>query len=163
MKSLYESILDNEDALINDANKYANNWFNVLKSLLSNPSCKQKDLINVFKSEGFQKDIMSVFDDRSEIEIKTTTWGPHERHIGIFDKCQRIMFPGIEFCYCDDLNIYGNTNFVMKIDNFDGLDTVFANNIKSKQTWSAIPNKLCKKYKLNKKSSPFFIGEMLIY
>lgn len=163
MKTLYESILDDESVLINNANKHVNSWFNTLKSLLSNPSCNQKDIINVFKSEGFQKDIMSTFRDRSEIEIKTTTWEPLERHIGIFDKHQRIMYPGIEFCYCDDLDIYGNTNFVMKIDNFDGLNTVFANNVKSKQIWSAIPNKLCKKYKLNKKSSPFVIGEMLIY
>lgn len=167
MKTLYESILDDEEVLMSKTKESVKDWFAVLKTMMTESSGRNdehKDIINMLKNnESFQKDIMSVFKDKSNIEIKAIVWGPDERHIGIFHKHQQLLMPDIEFAYCKDKSIYGNTNFVMKFDNHNMLNLYTKNNIKSKQTWSAIPNKLCKKYKLNLKQSPFMIGELFIY
>lgn len=164
MKTLYESILDDEEVLISKTKESVKDWFAVLKAMMSDPSSKEKDIINMLKKDkGFEKDILSVFKNPSDMEITPILWGYDERHIGVFHKKQNIMMPDIEFAYCRDKSIYGNTNFVMKFNNYEMVYTVSKNNIKSKQTWSAIPNKLCKKYKLNLKQSPFMIGQMFIY
>ena len=164
MKTLYESILDDEKVLMSKTKESAKDWFVVLKAMMSEPSSKEKDIINMLKNnETFQKDIMNVFKDKSNIEIKPVLWGPDERHIGIFHKHQQLLIPDIEFAYCKDKSVYGNTNFVMKFNNRYMLNSHIEKNIKSKQIWSAIPNKLCKKYKLNLKQSPFVIGELFIY
>jgi hypothetical protein len=164
MKSLYESILDDEEVLISKTKETANNWFVVLKAMISEPSSKAKDIINMLKKDkGFEKDIMSVFNDKNDIEIKSLLWGPSERHISIFHKNQQVMLPDIEFAYCKVENVYGDTIFVMKFNNYNMLNPCIEKNIKSKQAWSAIPNKLCKKYKLNSKPSHFMAGQMFIY
>ena len=164
MKSLYESILDDEDILIGDIKNASGNWFETLKNVMSDPSSNEKDIIYVLKNDkGFQKDIMSVFKNKDDMRIIPTIWGSSEKHIGIFHKKQNMMMPDIEFCYCVDKSVYGNTNFVMKINNYEMLYAVNKNNIKSKQIWSAVPNKLIKKYKLNSKPSPFYVGQIFIY
>jgi hypothetical protein len=167
MKTLYESILDDEEVLMSKTKESVKDWFAVLKTMMSESSGKNdehKDIINMLENnESFQKDIMSVFKDKSNIEIRAGVWGPDERHIGILCKHQQLLMPGIEFAYCRDKSIYGNTNFVMKFNNYSMLTKDFKKNIKSNQVWSAIPNKLCKKYKLNLKQSPFLIGQLFIY
>jgi hypothetical protein len=164
MKTLYESILDDEEVLMSKTKESVKDWFAVLKTMMSDPSSKEKDIINMLKKDkGFEKDILSVFKNPSDMEITPILWGYDERHIGVFHKKQNIMMSDIEFVYCRDKSIYGNTNFVMKFNNYEMVYTVSKNNIKSKQTWSAIPNKLCKKYKLNLKQSPFLIGQLFIY
>ena len=164
MKTLYESILDDEEVLMSKTKEIVKNQFAVLKTMMSDPSGEEKDIINMLENnEAFQKDIMSMFKDKSNIEIKAIVWGPDERHIGIFHKHQQLLMPDIDFAYCRDKSIYGNTNFVMKFNNYNMLNPCIEKNIKSKQAWSAIPNKLCKKYKLNSKPSHFMAGQMFIY
>jgi hypothetical protein len=164
MKSLYESILDDEDILMGDIKNASGNWFETLKNMMSDPSSKEKDIISMLeKDKGFEKDILSVFRNKDDMEITPILWGGDEKHIGIFHKKQNLMMPDIEFAYCKDKSIYGNTNFVMKFNNHNMLNLYTEKNIKSKQTWSAIPNKLIKKYKLNLKQSPFMIGQLFIY
>jgi hypothetical protein len=167
MKTLYESILDDEETLMSKTKETVKDWFAVLKAMMAESSGRNdehKDIINMLENnEAFQKDIMSMFKDKSNIEIKAIVWGPDERHIGIFHKHQQLLIPDIEFAYCRDKSIYGNTNFVMKFNSYHMLNPYTEKNIKSKQTWSAIPNKLCKKYKLNLKQSPFLIGQLFIY
>lgn len=164
MKTLYESILDDEEVLMSKAKETSKNWFVILENMMSEYPSNKQDIINMLKNnETFQKDIMNVFKDKSNIEIKDVVWESYERHIGIFHKHQQILIPDIEFAYCKDKSIYGNTNFVMKFNNYYMLNLNTQRNIKSKQTWSSIPNKLCKKYKLNLKQSPFMIGQMFIY
>lgn len=167
MKTLYESILDDEEVLISKTKESVKDWFTVLKTMMTESSGEtneHKDIINMLENnESFQKDIINMFKDKSNIEIKAIAWGPDERHIGILHKHQQLLMPDIEFAYCKDKSIYGNTNFVMKINNYYMLNPYMEKNIKSKQTWNSIPNKLCKKYKLNSKQSPFMIGQMFIY
>jgi hypothetical protein len=163
MKKLYESILDDEEELIDRAKNLSKSWFQTLQELISNPNCKQKDLLEVFRSEGFQKDIMSVFKDKSEIVIEPTVWDSDERKIGIFNKYQQIRIPDISFVYYKDDSINGVGNFIMTINSISTINLLNENNIKSKQAWSSIPSKLCKKYKLKTKRSPYRIGEIYIY
>lgn len=163
MKTLYESILDDEDILINNAKESAKDWFATLKHIMSNPSCKEEDVMKVFESDSFKKDIISLFRDPSEIEIKSGSWGINEKHIFIFREGIRLSIPDIEFAYCHDKSVYGNTNFVMKFNNYNMLNPSTKAIIKSRQVWSALPNKLIKKYKLNSKPSPFFIGQTFLY
>ena len=164
MKTLYESILDDEEVLMSKTKESVKDWFTVLKAMMSEPSSKEKDIINMLKKDkGFEKDILSVFKNPSDIEITATVWAHDERHIGILHKHQQVLMPDIEFAYCKDKSIYGNTNFVMKFNNYYMLNPCMEKNIKFKQTWNSIPNKLCKKYKLNLKQSPFMIGQMFIY
>lgn len=122
MKTLYESILDDEEGLISKTKETVKNWFVVLKTMMGESSGKNdehKDVINMLENnESFQKDIMSIFKDKSNIEIRANVWGPDERHIGIFHKHQRLLIPDIEFAYCKNKSIYGNTNFVMKFNNY---------------------------------------------
>ena len=164
MKTLYESILDDEEVLMSKTKESVKDWFAVLKTMMSDPSSKEKDIINMFKKDkGFEKDILSVFKNPSDMEITPILWGDDEKHVGIFHKEQNLMMADIEFAYCKDKSIYGNTNFVMKFNNCYMLNPNVQRNIKSKQTWNAIPNKLCKKYKLNSKQSPFMVGQLFIY
>lgn len=167
MKTLYESILDDEEVLISKTKETVKDWFAILKTMMTESSGKNdehKDIINMLENnESFQKDIMSMFKDKSNIEIRAIAWGPDVRHIGILHKHQQLLIPDIEFTYCKDKSIYGNTNFVMKFNNCYVLNPCIEKNIKSKQAWSAIPNKLCKKYKLNSKQSPFMVGQLFIY
>lgn len=164
MKSLYESILDDEDVLMDDIKNVSGNWFETLKNMMSDPSSNEKDIINILKNDkDFQKDIMNVFKNKDDMEITPIIWGHDERHIGIFHKKQNIMMPDIEFAYCRDKSIYGNTNFVMKFNNYNGLASDVKKNIKSGQVWSAVPIKLIRKYKLNSKISPFYMGQIFIY
>jgi hypothetical protein len=164
MKSLYESILDDEDVLMGDIKNASGNWFETLKNMMSDPSCNEKDIIDMLKKDkGFQKDIMGVFRNKDDMEIISTIWIENEKHVGILHKKQNVMMLDIEFCYCSDKSVYGNTNFVMKINSYEMICIANKNNIKSKQTWSAIPNKLIKKYKLNSKPSPFYVGQTFIY
>lgn len=164
MKTLYESILDDEDVLISDIKNTSGNWFETLKNMMSDPSSKEKDIINMLeKDKGFEKDILSVFVNSSDMEITPILWGHDERHIGIFHKKQNLMMPDMEFAYCKDKSVYGNTNFVMKFNNYNGLASDVKKNIKSGQVWSAVPIKLIRKYKLNSKISPFYMGQIFIY
>lgn len=163
MKTLYESILDDEEELIDKAKNLSESWFHTLQELISNPNCKQKDLLEVFRSEGFQKDIMSVFKDKSEVVIDPTVWNEEERKVGIFNKYQQVRIPDIEFRYYKDKSINGVNCFIMTIHTFNMTNSQNSLNIKSKQAWSLIPSKLCKKYKLKTKKSPYQIGEIYIY
>jgi hypothetical protein len=163
MKNLYESILDDEEELIGRAKNLSESWFHTLQELISNPNCKQKDLLEVFRSEGFKKDIMSVFKDKSEVEIKLITWIDEERTVGIFNKYQQIRIPDISFVYYKDDSINGVGNFIMTINSISTINIHNENNIKSKQAWSLIPSKLCKKYNLKTKNSPYRVGEIYIY
>ena len=164
MKTLYESILDDEEVLMSKTKESVKDWFTVLKAMMSESFNEENDIINMLENnEAFQKDIINVFKDKSNIEITATVWSHDERHIGILHKHQQVLMPDIEFVYCKDKSIYGNTNFVMKFNNYYMLNPFIEKNIKSKQTWNSIPNKLCKKYKLNSKQSPFMIGQMFIY
>ena len=163
MKTLYESILDDEEELIDRAKNLSKSWFHTLQELISNPNCKQKDLLEVFRSEGFQKDIMSVFKDKSEIEIKPILWFDDQRRIGIFNKYQQIRIPDITFIYDKDKSINGVNCFIMTISTSLMINPRNENNIKSKQAWSSIPSKLCKKYNLKTKNSPYRVGEIYIY
>ena len=163
MRTLYESILDDEEELIDRAKNLSNSWFHTLQELISNPNCKQKDLLEVFRSEGFKKDIMSVFKDKGDVVIEPTTWNDEERTIGIFNKYQQVRIPDIEFRYYKDMSINGVNCFIMTIHTFNMTNTQNSLNIKSKQAWSLIPSKLCKKYNLKTKKSPYRIGEIYIY
>lgn len=163
MKTLYESILDDEDILINNAKESTKDWFTILKHIMSDPSCKEEDVMKVFESDSFKKDIISLFRDPSEIDIKPGSWGIDEKHIFIFRKGIRLSIPDIEFAYCHDKSVYGNTNFVMKFNSYLMLNPSTKAIIKSRHAWSALPNKLIKKYKLNSKPSPFFIGQTFLY
>jgi hypothetical protein len=163
MKNLYESILDDEEELIGRAKNLSESWFHTLQELISNPNCKQKDLLEIFRSKGFQKDIMSVFKDKSEVEIKLITWIDEERTVGIFNKYQQIRIPDISFVYYKDDSINGVGNFIMTINSISTINIHNENNIKSKQAWSLIPSKLCKKYNLKTKNSPYRVGEIYIY
>ena len=165
MKSLYESILDDEGVLMSDIKNTSGNWFETLKNMMSDPSSNEKDIINMLeKDKGFEKDILSVFKNKDDMEITSILWGHDERHVGIFYSRQKsMMMPDIEFAYCKDKSVYGNTNFVMKFNNYNMLAWDFKKSIKSSQVWSAIPVKLIKKYKLNSKISPFYIGQIFIY
>lgn len=163
MKKLYESILDDEDVLIDRAKNLSKSWFHTLQELISNPNSKQKDLLEVFRSEGFKKDIMSVFKDKSEVVIEPIVWNNDERRIGIFDKYQQVRIPDIEFRYYKDKSINGVNCFIMTMSTFNMTNIHNSLNIKSKQAWSLIPSKLCKKYNLKTKNSPYQIGEIYIY
>lgn len=163
MKKLYESILDDEEELIDRAKNLSKSWFHTLQELISNPNCKQKDLLEVFRSEGFQKDIMSVFKDKSQVVITPITWDSDERRVGIFNKYQQVRIPDIEFRYYKDKSINGVNCFIMTISTINMTSIHNSLNIKSKQAWSLIPNKLCKKYNLKTKKSPYQIGEIYIY
>lgn len=163
MKNLYESILDDEEELIDRVKNLSKSWFHTLQELISNPNSKQKDLLEVFRSEGFKKDIMSVFKDKSEIVIEPIVWSSDERRVGIFDKYQQVRIPDIEFRYYKDMSINGVNCFIMTIHTFNMTNTQNSLNIKSKQAWSLIPSKLCKKYNLKTKKSPYRIGEIYIY
>ena len=163
MKKLYESILDDEEELIGRAKDLSKSWFHTLQELISDPNCKQKDLLEVFRSEGFQKDIMSIFKDKSEIVIEPTVWDSDERKIGIFDKYQQVRIPDIEFRYYKDKSINGVNCFIMTMHTFSMTNLHVSLNVKSKQSWSLIPSKLCNKYNLKTKKSPYKIGEIYIY
>lgn len=163
MRTLYESILDDEDVLIKGVKNLSGSWFHTLQELISSPNCKQKDLLEVFRSEGFKKDIMSIFKDKSDVVIEPIVWDSDERRIGIFNKYQQVRIPDIEFRYYKDMSINGVNCFIMTMSTINMINMHNSLNIKSKQAWSLIPSKLCKKYNLKTKKSPYRIGEIYIY
>ena len=163
MKTLCESILDDEEVLIKGVKNLSGSWFHTLQELISNPNYKQKDILDVFRSEGFKKDIMSIFKDESDVVIEPITWDDAERRIGIFNKYQQVRIPDIEFRYYKDMSINGVNCFIMIVSTVDMINMHNSLNIKSKRAWSLIPNKLCKKYNLKTKRNPYRIGEIYIY
>ena len=73
MKTLYESILDDEEVLMSKTKETVKDWFAVLKAMMSESSGEtneHKDIINMLENnESFQKDIINMFKDKSNIEI----------------------------------------------------------------------------------------------
>ena len=60
MRTLYESILDDEDVLISNVKKQSNNWLLNLKYLMLNNASKQ-DILDFLNSELVKKDIKPLF------------------------------------------------------------------------------------------------------
>ena len=60
MKSLYESILDDEDVLIDDVKKSSNNWLLVLKQMIFNNS-SEEDVLEFLNSKIVENDIKPLF------------------------------------------------------------------------------------------------------
>lgn len=60
MKSLYESILDDEDVLIDDIKKLSNNWLLVLKQMIFNNS-SEENVLEFLNSKIVENDIKPLF------------------------------------------------------------------------------------------------------
>jgi hypothetical protein len=60
MKSLYESILDDEDVLIDDIKKSSNNWLLVLKQMIFNNS-SEENVLEFLNSKIVENDIKPLF------------------------------------------------------------------------------------------------------
>ena len=56
MKSLYESILDDEDVLIGDIKKSSNNWLLILKQMIFN-NYSEEDILEFLNSKVVENDI----------------------------------------------------------------------------------------------------------
>ena len=71
MKSLYESILDDEDVLIGNVKKQSSNWLLNLKHLMLNNASEQ-DILDFLNSELVEKDIKPLFK-----KLDNTYWELH--------------------------------------------------------------------------------------
>ena len=60
MKSLYESILDDEDVLIDDIKKSSNNWLLVLKQMIFNNS-SEENVLEFLNGKIVENDIKPLF------------------------------------------------------------------------------------------------------
>lgn len=60
MKTLYESILDDEDVLIGDIKKSSNNWLLILKQMIFN-NYSEKDILEFLNSKIVENDIKPLF------------------------------------------------------------------------------------------------------
>ena len=60
MKSLYESILDDEDVLIGDIKKSSNNWLLILKQMIFN-NYSEEDILEFLNSKIVENDIKPLF------------------------------------------------------------------------------------------------------
>ena len=60
MKTLYESILDDEDVLISGAKKHLNNWLLVLKYAMMN-RVSDEELESIVNDEKVKKDVAKIF------------------------------------------------------------------------------------------------------
>ena len=69
MKTLYESILDDEDVLIDDIKKSSNNWLLVLKQMIFNNS-SEEDVLEFLNSKMVENDIKPIFKN-----FKPAYWG----------------------------------------------------------------------------------------
>lgn len=68
MKSLYESILDDEDILVKNTQKTTSNWLVSLKYMMEN-NYSESDIINLLSQDFVIKDIEPIFKD-----FKKTHW-----------------------------------------------------------------------------------------
>ena len=69
MKSLYESILDDEDILIGDIKKSSNNWLLILKQMIFN-NYSEEDILEFLNSKIVENDIKPLFKN-----FKPAYWG----------------------------------------------------------------------------------------
>ena len=60
MKSLYESILDDEDVLVDDIKKSSNNWLLILKQMIFN-NYSEEDILDFLNSKLVEDDIKPLF------------------------------------------------------------------------------------------------------
>lgn len=60
MKTLYESILDDEDVLIGDIKKSSNNWLLILKQMIFN-NYSEEDILEFLNSKIVENDIKPLF------------------------------------------------------------------------------------------------------
>lgn len=97
MKSLYESILDDEDVLVSQAKEF--NWFKILETILKNGS-SEKEILNFLNSKTVVDNIKPMFKNFKDME-----WIYYESYFS----------RGVELHNINETESYGGSTNIMTL------------------------------------------------
>jgi hypothetical protein len=130
MKTLYESILDDEDILISKTKKTSQNWLLIVKNMLEQ-NYSAEDILKFLNSKIVTDSIKPMFKKFENMQWK---YGKNDifSYCMLFDKKERKKYGPkdvIQFIYYYDERFATITGVVVDIPKFDDLPATTRNNI----------------------------------
>ena len=130
MKSLYESILDDEDVLISDVKKTSQNWLLTVKNMLEQ-DCSVEDVLKFLNGKIVTDSIKPMFKNFENMQWK---YGKYDEfsYCMLFNKKERKKYGPkniIQFVYYYSERFATITGVFIDIPNLDELPATTRNNI----------------------------------
>lgn len=130
MKSLYESLLDDEDALISGIKKTSQNWLLVVENMLEQ-DCSIEDILKFLNGKMVTDSIKPMFKKFEDMQWKYGKWDEFSYCI-LFNKKERKKYGPkniISFVYYYDKRFATITGVYIDIPNLDDLSATTRKNI----------------------------------
>ena len=150
MKSLYESILDDEDVLISDIKKTSQNWLLTVKNMLEQ-DCSVEDILKFLNGKIVTDSIKPMFKKFEDMEWKYGKWDEFS-YCNLYNKKERKKYGPkniISFVYYYSERFATILGVYIDIPKFDELPATTRNNI-IKDKYEVWLNTLFNEYGLDK-------------
>ena len=150
MKSLYESLLDDEDVLISDIKKTSQNWLLTVKNMLEQ-DCSVEDILKFLNGKIVTDSIKPMFKKFEDMEWKYGKWDEFS-YCNLYNKKERKKYGPkniISFVYYYSERFATILGVYIDIPKFDDLPATTRNNI-IKDKYEVWLNTLFNEYGLDK-------------